>query len=76
MLITDEQAVILQANQSFLRMSGYEASEVLGKTRIFCSLRQGTPPGQPRAARPLDFTPATPRNAGMAAPQIGRGMPA
>ncbi|UCV00953.1 MASE1 domain-containing protein [Acidovorax radicis] len=32
LLITDTRGVVLRANQSFLRMSGHTASEVLGKT--------------------------------------------
>jgi PAS domain S-box-containing protein len=57
MLITDAQAVILQANQSFLRMSGYEASEVLGKTPHFLQPAADTLPDSPEPPAPLDFTP-------------------
>ena len=64
MLITDEQAVILQANQSFLRMSGYEASEVLGKTLHFLQPAAGTLPDSPEPPAPWTSPPATPCNAG------------
>lgn len=52
MLITDAQQVILQANQSFLKMSGYAAHEVLGQTPHF--LHAPAPDGQdaPPAALP------------------------
>lgn len=57
MLIIDERSVILQANQSFLRMSGYEASEVLGKTPHFLQPSADTLPHSPTPRPPLDFTP-------------------
>ena len=57
MLITDEHSVILQANQSFLHMSGYEAPEVLGKTPHFLQPSANALPGTPAPHRALDFTP-------------------
>ncbi len=56
MLITDAQGVILQANQSFLQMSGYEAHEVLGKTPHFLLSVTDAPPEEP-AQTALDFSP-------------------
>ena len=57
MLIIDEHAVILQANQSFLHMSGYEAPEVLGKTPDFLQPSADAIPDTPTPRPPLDFTP-------------------
>lgn len=57
MLITNRNGLILQANQSFLRMSGYEASEVLGKTPHFLQPAADTLPDSPEPPAPLDFTP-------------------
>ncbi|MDY0108004.1 MAG: MASE1 domain-containing protein, partial [Giesbergeria sp.] len=58
LLITDPQGVILQANQSFLRMSGHALHEVLGRTPHF--LRppaHALPDGALQAG--LEFTPPT-----------------
>jgi len=56
MLIIDEHAVILQANQSFLHMSGYAVHEVLGKTPHFLlSVADALPDGPAQTA--LDFAP-------------------
>ncbi|HQY38620.1 MAG TPA: MASE1 domain-containing protein [Giesbergeria sp.] len=57
MLITDEHSVILQANQSFLHMSGYEAPGVLGKTPHFLQPAADTLPDSPEPPAPLDFAP-------------------
>lgn len=52
MLITDTHSVILQANQSFLQMSGHEVHEVLGKTPHFLLSAKDALPDSP-----LDFAP-------------------
>jgi PAS domain S-box-containing protein len=57
MLITNERSVILQANQSFLRLSGYALSEVLGRTPHFL-LAPSTPCAEAPATEATDFTPA------------------
>lgn len=57
MLITDEHSVILQANQSFLQMSGYAAPEVLGKTPDLLQPSADATPGTPSPQMPLNFTP-------------------
>lgn len=56
MLITDAQSVILQANQSFLHLSGYAAHEVLGKTPHFLLPAAQARSGGPPQAAP-DFAP-------------------
>ena len=57
LLITDERSVILQANQSFLRTSGYALHEVLGRTPHFVL---APPDAAPEAMPPdsVDFAPA------------------
>ena len=57
MLITDAHGTILQANQSFLHMTGYEAPEVLGKTPHFLLPAADASPGAPAQKAALDFTP-------------------
>ena len=57
MLITDAHGTILQANQSFLHMSGYEAPEVLGKTPHFLLPAADAVPDAPAQKTALDFTP-------------------
>ncbi|MDP2771143.1 MAG: MASE1 domain-containing protein, partial [Giesbergeria sp.] len=57
MLITDKHSVILQANQSFLLMSGYAAPEVLGKTPHFLQPSADTIPDAPAPPPLLDFAP-------------------
>lgn len=48
LLITDTQGVVLRANQSFLRMSGHTAPEVLGKTsRVLCAHAENAPDPAP-----------------------------
>lgn len=59
MLITDAQGAILQANQSFLHMSGYEAREVLGKTPDFLWAPTDAIPDAPSQRRTLEFSPRT-----------------
>jgi len=54
LLITNERAEILQANQSFLKTLGYELHEVLGRTPHFILAA----PGDTAEAAPTDFTPA------------------
>ena len=57
MLVIDAQGAILQANQSFLSISGYEAHEVMGKTPHFLLSATHAIPVS-RAPHPsLDFTP-------------------
>ena len=57
MLITDANSVILQANQSFQQLSGFEASEVLGKTPHFLLAPAGTVPDAPTLKAELNFAP-------------------
>ena len=48
LLITDTQGVVLRANRSFLRMSGHQAFEVLGKTsRLLCAHPENAPDPRP-----------------------------
>ncbi|MDD2711500.1 MAG: MASE1 domain-containing protein [Simplicispira sp.] len=55
LLITDPHQVILQANQSFLKMSGYAANEVLGQTPHF--FRAPSPDGKDTPASALQAAP-------------------
>src|SRR3990167_8494396 len=57
LLITDERSVILQANQSFLRTSGYALHEVLGRTPHFVLAPPDAAP-EPRPPAPVVFAPA------------------
>ena len=57
MLITDAQGTILQANQSFVQMSGYEVAEVLGKTPHFMLRPADATPDVPVPQTALDFAP-------------------
>lgn len=55
LLITDEHQVILQANQSFLAMSGYTAHEVLGQTPDFFRAPHATEPPLHRSGAPVQY---------------------
>lgn len=56
-LVTDERSVILQANLSFLGISGYTQHEVLGRTPHFLlAPPQAVPDAAPSAS--VDFAPA------------------
>lgn len=56
LLITDARSVILQANQSFLKISGYALDEVLGRTPHFLLARPETVP-EAAPASGVDFAP-------------------